>query len=142
MKPILCVPEVLRAQICAWAENGYPQESCGLMLGARDAAGVRVEQVIEAQNVNTERPHDRYEVAPEAFLAADELAEELGLEVVGVWHTHPDQPARPSETDRAGAWAGWSYVIMSVVESRVLDLRSWRIDAGHFFEETVRTWQP
>ena len=142
MKPILCLSEASRARIGGWAENGYPQESCGLMLGARGPGGVRVEQVTEARNVNTERPHDRYEVAPEAFLAADELAEQLGLEVVGVWHTHPDQPAQPSETDRTGAWAGWSYLILSVVGGKVLDLRSWRFDAEHFFEETVRTWQP
>jgi proteasome lid subunit RPN8/RPN11 len=60
------------------------------------------------------------------------------LEVVGVWHSHPDHPARPSETDRNGAWEGWSYLILSVTAEGVPDLRSWRLRGEHFEEEDVR----
>jgi proteasome lid subunit RPN8/RPN11 len=140
MKRILYLPEVARTQLCGWAENGYPRETCGLMLGSQDSLGVCVQQVIGVRNANTERAHDRYEVSPEDFLAADSMAETSGLEVVGIWHSHPDHPAHPSETDRSNAWAGWSYVIVSVVEGEVSDLRSWRLDAEQFFEEAVRKW--
>jgi proteasome lid subunit RPN8/RPN11 len=56
--------------------------------------------------------------------------------VLGVWHTHPDHPATPSETDRAAAWSGWSYLILSVVRGELAELRSWRLD------ESTRTFLP
>ncbi len=142
MKRVLHLPEEARHQLCGWVESGYPEETCGLMLGSQDAGEVRIERVLKARNINTERARDRYEVAPEDFLEADTVAEASGLEVVGVWHSHPDHPARPSETDRTNAWPGWSYIILSVERGKVADLRSWRLDADQFSEEAVKQWQP
>ncbi|MGH8508908.1 MAG: Mov34/MPN/PAD-1 family protein, partial [Gammaproteobacteria bacterium] len=69
--------------------------------------------------------------------AADRDARARGLEIVGVWHSHPDHPAEPSETDRAAAWEGWSYLIVSVARDGINAIRSWRRDAGQFYEEDV-----
>ncbi len=57
------------------------------------------------------------------------------LEVVGIWHSHPDHPAEPSATDRAGAWEGWSYVIASVSSEGIPSVRSWRLCGARFLEE-------
>jgi proteasome lid subunit RPN8/RPN11 len=57
--------------------------------------------------------------------------------VIGVWHTHPDHPARPSETDRAAAWAGWSYLILSVTARGVADVKSFRLHGEAFVEEEI-----
>ncbi|MDE0128316.1 MAG: M67 family metallopeptidase [Gammaproteobacteria bacterium] len=119
------------------AVDGYPYETCGVLVGACADDGVRVEKVFQARNLNTERARDRYVLDPDDLMSADLAAREAGLEIVGFWHTHPDHPARPSETDREAAWDGYSYIILSVSGSRVEDLRSWRLNGEGFVEEQV-----
>ena len=129
----------LQERLKNWARGGYPRERCGLLLGqARDGV-VRVVEVVQARNANTERAHDRYELDPGDFLRADRQARARRLEIVGIWHTHPDHPARPSATDREQAWEGWSYLILSVDRHGVQALRSWRLDGHDFVEEAVRS---
>lgn len=116
---------------------GYPLETCGLLVGQQSNDDVQVSRVVQAQNLNKQRAHDRYELAPQAFITADTEAQKAGLEIVGVWHSHPDHPARPSEVDRKSAWAGWSYLILAVKRDGVHDLRSWRLVSEHFIEESI-----
>ena len=91
----------------------------------------------QARNLNTERAEDRYEMDPLDLLRADEMARARRLDIVGVWHTHPDHPARPSATDRAQAWDGWSYLILEVGAGGVQAMRSWRLEGAEFVEEAV-----
>jgi proteasome lid subunit RPN8/RPN11 len=95
--------------------------------------------VREARNLDTARARDRFDLDPADHLAAEELARAVGLEVVGVWHSHPDHPAVPSEADRAQAWRGWSYPIVSVTAGRARELRSWRLAGQGFVEEELRS---
>jgi proteasome lid subunit RPN8/RPN11 len=137
---VLILHDDMRARLESLVRAGYPHETCGLLLGTRegpDGARSRVERVEVARNLRIERAHDRYELDPADFLRIDEVARAAGLEVLGVWHSHPDHPARPSETDRAAAWEGWSYVIVSVAADGVRDLRSWRLEGEAFREEEV-----
>lgn len=111
------------------AERGYPDEVCGVMIGVRGA----VSEFAECRNLNTERTHDRYELDPLSFDEADTAARKKSLSIVGIYHSHPDHPARPSETDRAGAWRGWGYLIMSIEKGALKDSALWYLD-----EETGR----
>lgn len=122
-------------QLSAWAIETYPHEGCGLLLGRRDGDETRVRLVRRARNLNTERARDRYELDPQDYLAAEKEAAEAGLEVIGIWHTHPDHAARPSPVDEEMAWAGWSYVILAVTADGVGELRSWRFTPGRGFTE-------
>ncbi len=133
----LHLPAVEQARLRAWVERGYPQETCGVLIGRSRDGLTEVVEVFPARNLNQERARDRYLLDPQDYLTADESARERGLSIVGVWHSHPDHPARPSATDRAHAWEGWSYVIVSVTPQGVIDLRSWRLVNGAFEEETV-----
>jgi len=127
-----------KQQLRRWAQEGYPQERCGLLLGrARDSV-VHVDEVLPARNANTRCAQDRYEIDPQDLLNADIQARERQVEIVGVWHTHPDHPARPSATDREQAWDGWSYLIVSVDAVGVQALRSWRLDGSDFVEESLK----
>jgi proteasome lid subunit RPN8/RPN11 len=135
---VLELKPTLRRRLERWAREGYPDERCGLLLGRADGSVVRVADVIHARNANTERARDRYEIPPEDLLHADTRARERQLEIVGVWHTHPDHPAQPSPTDREQAWDGWSYLIMQVTAQGVPALRSWRLDGPEFVEEAVQ----
>ena len=121
------------------AENGYPYETCGLLIGVHSEKQIQVVRVTQARNLNTARPRDRYELDPVDFLAAQRAAQSEGLEVVGVWHSHPDHPAQPSDTDRAAAWPEWSYVIAAVTERGVDRVRSWRLEENEFHEEHIRS---
>lgn len=136
-KLALAIPDALIRRIEALAEAGYPHEACGLLIGARDARGARVEEVTSARNLNTERAHDRYRLDPDDFVRADGRAAESGLDVIGVWHSHPDHPARPSVTDRDAAWADYSYVIVSVSKGRAIDVTSWTLAGDQFKEERL-----
>lgn len=135
----LFMPLSVRRNLEELVQGGYPHETCGLLVGRQTAQRVEVEQVVAARNLNTERAYDRYEIDPEDFLCADRNARAEGLEIVGVWHSHPDHPARPSETDHAAAWGGWSYVIVSVTREGVAELRSWRLNGEQFEEEAIQS---
>ena len=133
----LHLPQSARRELEDIVYAGYPSETCGLLVGQQLNDHVQVSHVVQAQNLNKERAHDRYEVAPQDFIAADAAAHKAGLEVVGVWHSHPNHPAQPSEVDRESAWEGWSYLILAVKEDGVHDLRSWRLISEHFVEEPI-----
>jgi proteasome lid subunit RPN8/RPN11 len=66
------------------------------------------------------------------------------LDIIGIFHSHPDNPARPSEFDRAIAWQSYSYIIVSVQQGKACDLKSWILDDDHQFqpEEIVTTVSP
>ena len=132
------------------SESGYPAEVCGLLVGrAEGGAGSR--QVVEARstaNLNRERPEDRYEMSSRDFLAVERDARARSLEVVGVYHSHPDHPSIPSETDRQRAeeiWQAvesWSYLILEIAAGRLRSHRSWVLKGGVFAEEEIRMPAP
>ena len=124
-------------ELGAWAAEGFPYEVCGVLVGRVDASRVVVERVVRARNLNEERAEDRYQLAPDDFLAADAAARADGWEIVGIWHTHPSAPPKPSLTDLEAAWEGYSYLILSVVDGAVAESRSWRLEDGRFLEEPV-----
>ena len=136
---VLRLPEPLRMRIAGWVSAGYPLETCGLLIGQSNNAEVVVGDAIAARNLNRERAHDRFELDPRAFFDAERMARHAGLELVGVWHSHPDHPPRPSATDRAFAWQGWSYLIFSVASGGVAEMRCWRLENEEFVEQEVCT---
>ncbi len=116
----------------------YPSECCGILVGRPEPGegAVRVLEVIPAENRRNDRPESRYLIAPEEVLAAQKRARSSGLEIVGYYHSHPDLSARPSPFDRETAWPDVSYLILSLRDGRVAEVRSWRLaEAGGGFEE-------
>lgn len=126
-----------RDRLSAWISDAYPAEACGLLVGSRAGGRAEVVEVRSARNMRSEERDDRYELDPADFVAADCAARSAGLEVLGIWHSHPDSPAVPSETDRAAAWEGWSYLIVAAGPDGARDLRSWRLSGERFCEEVV-----
>lgn len=133
----LCLPLVLEVKLQKWAAEGYPHEACGLLIGRWSGRRSETVRVTLARNLNRERPEDRYLLDPGDFLAADREARGEGLEIIGIWHSHPDHPGRPSQTDLDAAWPGYSYLIIATGESGATDLRSWRLQGGRFLEQSV-----
>ena len=119
------------------ARAGYPREACGVLLGTRHVDTPVVSFATVARNLDDEQAHDHYELDPADLYRAEELARAAGLEVLGVWHTHPDHSAVPSELDRERAWPGWSYLIVPVDSGTPGGVRSWTLVEDRFIEEQV-----
>ena len=106
------------------AEAGFPHEVCGVLMGTDG----KITHYRECRNLNTERAHDRYDLDPESFKESDEWARGNGLEIVGIYHSHPDHPSFASETDRQRAWPEWVYMIFSIHGGRYNDARAWVLE--------------
>jgi proteasome lid subunit RPN8/RPN11 len=129
------------ARIRAHAEEAYPHECCGFLIGRPAGADREVTRVVRADNQRSDSPRNRYLISPEAYLRAETEAEKAGLEVIGFYHSHPDAGPHPSEFDRRHALPGCSYVIVAVEGGKAKDLRSWLLadDHGEFGGETIRS---
>jgi proteasome lid subunit RPN8/RPN11 len=112
-------------QIYAHAKEIYPAECCGFLLGSFDDGG-HVHQVRRATNQNIER-NDRFIISAEEFGEVQLAADETGLDIIGIYHSHPDWPAIPSQTDMDNAWDEVYYLITSVHEGMPLNTQIWRL---------------
>ncbi len=80
------------------AREAFPEECCGFLLG-HVSEPRRVEEAKRAKNVAVADRTRRYEIDPLELLHADDDARTRGLDLVGIYHSHPNHPAAPSEFD-------------------------------------------
>ncbi|BAY08106.1 Mov34/MPN/PAD-1 family protein [Calothrix sp. NIES-2098] len=131
------------------AQSTYPDECCGIIFGHTTSEGKTVVEVMPTENAwNTESanfPDDRtdetqrrrYAIAPQVMLQAQREARDRALNIIGIYHSHPDAPAIPSECDRLYAWPEYSYIIVSVQKGKAETLQSWSLDDTHQFQPEV-----
>jgi proteasome lid subunit RPN8/RPN11 len=105
----------LIGQILGHARSGYPFEVCGVLLGRNGEGARRVDRVVPAVNRERDSPRVRYEIAPEDLVRIQREGRDEGREILGYYHSHPDHPARPSETDRRIAAEGLSDGVVHMV---------------------------
>src|SRR3990172_1544548 len=119
-------------------EQAYPNEGAGFLLGRFQDGIALVDTILPLTNSReAEAQRNRYLLTERDYLHGEQQAAERGLDVVGVFHSHPDHPAYPSEFDRAHALPNCSYLITSVHVGKALESRSWRLrdDRSAFTEE-------
>ena len=133
------IKEEFLERIFEHCKEGYPHEVCGILIGKCDGDNKEVFDVVRANNLNSERAHDRYELDPKVLLKAEREGGKRGLEVIGFYHSHPDHPDAPSEHDRERAWPIYSYMIVSVMKGTDVSFRSWVLngDTEKFEEEKI-----
>jgi proteasome lid subunit RPN8/RPN11 len=113
-------------------EEAFPHECCGALVG-RDGA---VEAVVPLPNTTDEGPRRRFLVRPSDYRDAERRATELGGELLGFYHSHPDHPARPSQYDVDHAWPTFAYIIVSVMSGVAAEMTVWYLkDDRSSFEE-------
>jgi proteasome lid subunit RPN8/RPN11 len=118
------------------AISAYPDECCGFLLGREDENGRRIiTQALVVINAKEGDKRRRFVIAPHDYLQAEEYAEAQNLHLLGVYHSHPDHPAVPSEHDRAAAQPFFSYLIIAVNNGQPGFIRSWRLNEDGRFEE-------
>lgn len=121
------------------ATGSYPDECCGFFFGSEDEEGNRkVTDILVVHNSKEGDKRRRFAIAPKDYLKAEQFAEENQLQLLGVYHSHPNHPAIPSEHDRLAAQPYFSYIILSVSENEINTIRSWRLnDEFQFTEEKM-----
>ena len=134
---MLHIAEELIAQIHTYGERHYPEEGAGLILGKYEGGRRTAECLIRLKNSSQpDSRHNRYLIEAKDVLAGEYHAEKLGLDVIGVFHSHPDHPAQPSDFDLEWALPNFSYIITSICAGKAVSSRSWCIsDDGNFVEE-------
>lgn len=139
------------------AESTYPEECCGLLLGRLNGETKTLIEVLPTENSWDEETADdfqsidglskrksskrnRFSIAPQVMLRVQKEARDRNLNIIGIYHSHTDYPAVPSEFDRVIAWPQYSYIIVSVQQGLVCDLKSWSLDDNHQFQpEEIQT---
>jgi len=120
------------AQIRREAEQAYPEECCGILLGrdvTKPTSHREVDRLLPATNSfeSGERYH-RFSITPQMLLQAERTAAAEGVLVVGFYHSHPDHPARPSQYDAEHGWPFYSYVIINVTKGKAGAMTSWLLE--------------
>jgi proteasome lid subunit RPN8/RPN11 len=110
------IPEAVRAELTAHAEEEAPNEACGLV-AFRDGVA---ERYVRGRNAAASPYRFELEVDPETWFLEDE-----GYELA-VFHSHLSSPPRPSRTDveNIGLWQGKPYLILTL---RTGELAGWTI---------------
>lgn len=134
------ISEALMKQIHKNGEAAYPEEGAGLLLGDVQDERRLARLILPLVNAReASARHNRYLITPQDMLHAEQQAAQLGLDILGVFHSHPDHPNRPSEFDREWAIPWYSYMITSVNAGQAVESRSWRLneDRLDFEEESI-----
>ena len=140
---MLEITKEIHDEIKRHGEASYPHEGCGLLLGTAVSNGHnRVTEIRPLPNVwpaEEEKPV-RFRIEPDAWRDVELEAMMADLDVVGIFHSHPDHPPVASPRDLAWAsWPGYSYLITKVAEGTAVFSQSWQLaaDRASFVEEEI-----
>jgi proteasome lid subunit RPN8/RPN11 len=167
---VLALSQQQLFDLSAHAERLYPEECCGLLLGKSEICKDLIELVplenhwenystdehvpaLGNLNENTNispaanRETDytrrrRYSIDPKDMLRLQKQARSQGLNIIGIYHSHPDHVAVPSECDRLWAWPEYIYTIVSVCKGKAVDVKSWTLDSEHQFQPEAMKISP
>jgi proteasome lid subunit RPN8/RPN11 len=132
----------LHGQIKAHGVASYPYEGCGLLLGRVDGGTNIVSAVRPLPNVwpDREEQRERFRIAEDDWRDTEIEAMMTDLDVIGIFHSHPDHPPVASPRDLAwAAFPGYSYLITRIADGAPDQSRSWQLltDRSGFVEETI-----
>jgi len=126
---MLKITRQLYDSLCQQGEQTYPNECCGVLLGQIDDDIREVTSIARAGNTRTDSAHNRYNIDPKELIKVQSEGRKRGEDIVGFYHSHPDHPARWSQTDFAEAhWYGCSYVITSVEKGKAVLTNSFALE--------------
>ena len=109
----------------AHAEAKFPNECCGAMIGKIDGDRKEVLAAMRLENSSAGSQATRYELRPEDLLAADKEARRQGMDLIGIYHSHPDCDAYFSKTDLQNSCPWYSFVVLSIQKGEFHNANSW-----------------
>lgn len=133
------IPDDLFRRIAAHGEQTYPEECCGVMLGAELAGERVVQETIEIDNSQDENRRRRFLITPDQYRKAERQAAKRNMELLGFYHSHPDHPAAPSAFDTDHAFPWFTYVIVSILKGKADRVTAWVLeeDRARFAEQAL-----
>ena len=122
------------------AREAYPEECAGILVGMDTGETKVVVDVWRADNTHEGERERRFLIEPLKIKEFEDNARERDLDILGFYHSHPEEAARPSEYDRDHAWPYYSYIITSVSGQEIRETNSWLLKddrSGYDLEEVV-----
>lgn len=117
----------LAERIRTHAEQAYPGECCGFLLGKVGEDQQRIILGVESVTNEAADDADRYTISPWDYLRVDRTARVKGWDILGCYHSHPDTPPAPSAIDVADAWPWYLYLIVAVYDGQATDCAGWTL---------------
>lgn len=140
---VLCLTLAQSQTLCAHSQQTYPEECCGVLVGQWVGGDGIVVEVVAMDNVwgqgeagdlasiadrdGTDRRRN-FALDPQAFLQVQRTARDRHQQIIGIYHSHPDHPAVPSEFDRAIAWPIYHYLILAIDQGERVMMKNWQLD--------------
>jgi proteasome lid subunit RPN8/RPN11 len=132
------LPSPVEAAIVAHGRQASPAECCGLLVGrlpepttpAVTPHGFEVVDAIPARNAAIDAEH-RFLVEPRDYFDTIRAARRRGLQVIGVYHSHPRSSATPSATDRAEGFSDFVFLIVGLA-AEPPEVTAWIWRDGNF----------
>ncbi len=138
---MIFLSEEHKKAIEAHGERTFPFECGGMLIGRFEDDGKKiVTETFPLENSSKEDQKNRVLILPKDVLKAERYARSLSLDVIGYYHSHPEDAAVPSQYDLDHALPVWSYIIVSVLNGKASDMRSWQMedDRSKFNEEELK----
>ena len=120
-----------RDQIRRHGESTYPHECCGFLMGTTGEDQKTITTTVPVDNERTDSARNRYLISPDAYWEGEKEARRRGLEIIGIYHSHPNHPARPSDYDLEHALPWLSYIIVAVQDGQAQELNSFVLSDDH-----------
>ena len=138
---VIIIPKTYLFEMQRHGAEAYPLECCGGILGKIHFENKYVQKVIRLDNASSENKHRRFAVTAEDYKNLEAYSKESNLQLIGFYHTHPDHPAFPSETDLQNAWPMFSYIIISIQSKEPAQTNSFllNLDTNTFEPEPLQT---
>ena len=124
---IRIAPEAWQEMV-AHARASYPDECCGAMLGTSDDGRKQVSVALPLENAYQGPRRTRYELRSEDLMHADREARSRRMDLIGIYHSHPDCDAYFSETDLKNSCPWYSFVVLSIRGGEFDHANSWLPD--------------
>lgn len=115
------------------AKNSFPNECCGFLFGNES----NIAFAIEVINTSEKRKAVSFQISATDYIAAEQMAVEKDAKLLGVYHSHPNEPARPSVEDHEAAFPNFLYLILSLSKTKINELKGWKLNHENAFEEQL-----
>lgn len=126
----------VKKEIYEHACKTYPNECCGFSYGTENPERTIIlsKPVDNSQQGEKQR---RYQISSSDYMKAEQFAIQNNLILLGIYHSHPDRPAIPSDFDTQHALPFFSYLIVSIANKEAKEMRSWRLNEKRKFVEEI-----
>lgn len=135
VKPLAIITTEALKEMDALVAGAYPAEACGIVLGRSDSSIVSGQsacgacRILRAQDLRNSTAGGRanvyFEIDPLELYRIEQLAGKEGMEILGIFHSHPDKPARPSSEDVKYMIPGMLYLIAAGTKDGMTDIRGY-----------------